>query len=265
MEWFKYFVIGLVQGLTEFLPVSSSGHIVLFGSFFDMDNLLLISVVAHLGTLFAVLFCYRKKLSALFKQFFCDVNSVFHRQKIEKNTNTSTYTNLILATIPTILIVLVFNKFFEDSFAVSSIVWGFMISAILLIFADFKSTGNKYLTKKSSLFMGVAQGLAVLPGISRSGTTLMSGLFMGVNKTDALDFSFLMSIPIIIASGVYEGIDLLHSAMQVNWLGIAIVLVSSFIFGILSIKLMLKVVNKNRLFYFSFYLIFLSLIMLVVL
>lgn len=265
MEWFKFFVIGLVQGLTEFLPVSSSGHIVLFGSFFDMDNLLLISVVAHLGTLFAVVFCYRKRLAELFKQFFCDVNCIFHRRKIEKNANTTTYLNLILATIPTIIIVLIFNKFFEESFAVSSIVWGFMISAILLIFADFKSAGNKYITKKSSLLMGVAQGLAVLPGISRSGTTLMAGLFWGVNKTDALDFSFLMSIPIIIASGVYEGIDLLNSAVQVNWLGIVIVLISSFIFGILSIKLVLKIVNKNRLFYFSFYLIFLSLLMLILL
>ncbi len=263
MEWFRYFVIGLVQGLTEFLPVSSSGHIVLFGSFFDMDNLLLISVVAHLGTLFAVLFCYRKTLSTLFKQFFSDVNNIFHRRKVEKNYNTTTYLNLIFATLPTVVIVLLFNKFFEDSFNISSIVWGFLVSAILLLVADLKPANNKYLNKKSSAIMGVAQGLAVLPGISRSGTTLVAGLFLGVDKQEALNFSFLMSIPIILASGIYEGIDLIKNPVATNFLGIAIVFVSSFIFGILSIKLMLKVVKNNRLYYFSFYLIFLSLILLI--
>ena len=239
----KYFLIGLVQGLTEFLPVSSSGHIVLFGSLFKLDNLLILSIVAHLGTLFAVIYCYRKRLFNLIRHPFNKTNL-----------------NLIIATIPTVLIVLIFNKFFENSFSTSSTIWGFLISAVLLFIADFKACGNKHFTKKSSFIMGVAQGLAVLPGISRSGTTLVTGLFLGVDKNEALDFSFLMSIPIIIASAVYEGIDLIKNPVTVNWVGMIIVFVASFVFGILSIKLMLKVVKKNRLFYFSFYLIFLSLL-----
>ena len=243
----KYFLIGLIQGLTEFLPVSSSGHIVLFGSFFNMDNLLFISVVAHVGTLFAVIFMYRKRIFELI------------RHPINK-----TNLNLILATIPTVIIVLLFKNFFENSFSLSFTVWGFLISAVLLFIADFKSNGKKYLTKKSAFAMGVAQGLAVLPGISRSGTTLVTGLFLGIEKNEALDFSFLMSIPIIIASAVYEGWEVFTTNIGINWLGVIIVLISSFIFGILSIKLMLKVVKKNRLFYFSFYLIFLSLALLVV-
>lgn len=243
----KYFLIGLVQGLTEFLPVSSSGHIVLFGSIFSLDNLLLLSIVAHLGTLFAVLFCYRKKLKAL-------ICRPFNKTNI----------NLLLATIPTIIIVLLFNSFFKSGFSVSAIVWGFLVSAVLLFVADFKADGKNYFNKRKSLLMGVAQGLAVLPGISRSGTTLVAGLMMGVEKNEALDFSFLMSIPIIIASAVYEGIDLIKNPVSVNWVGMIVVLISSFIFGVLSIKLMLKIVKKNRLFYFSFYLIFLSLLLLVV-
>jgi len=241
----NYIFIGFIQGITEFLPVSSSGHIVLFGSLFELENLLLLSVVAHIGTLFAVLFCYRGKLMELVKK------------PINK-----TNLHLLIATIPTVLIVVFFNDLIEKYFGMNFLIWGFLISAVLLAVADFKSTGKKSINKKNSLIMGVSQGLAILPGISRSGTTLCFGLLSGVEKKEALDFSFLMSIPIIFASAVYESFDIIHSQLSVNWLGIFVVMVTSFIFGILSIKIMLKLVNKNKLFYFSFYLIILSLIIL---
>ena len=241
----KYILIGFIQGITEFLPVSSSGHIVLFGSLFELDNLLLISVVAHIGTLFAVLFCYRKKIVELIKQ--------------PKNP---TNLNLIIATIPTVIMVLLFNSFIEDNFSTSSLVWGFLLSAILLLIADLKKEGNKKVTKKSALYMGLTQGFALLPGISRSGSTLTFGLLIGLDKKEALDFSFLMSIPIIFASAVYETFKLFSCQITVNWLGIFLVMVSSFLFGILSIKIMLKTVKKNKLYFFSIYLIVLSLVIL---
>ena len=241
----NYILIGFIQGITEFLPVSSSGHIVLFGSLFELDNLLLISVVAHIGTLFAVLFCYRKKIFDLIKH--------------PKN---KTNLNLIIATIPTIIIVLLFNTFLEDNFSTKTLVWGFLVSAILLIIADLKKENNKPFTKKTAFYMGLSQGLALLPGISRSGSTLVCGLLVGAEKHEVLDFSFLMSIPIILASAVYESFKLFTCQITVNWLGIFLVMLSSFIFGILSIKLMLKVVKKNKLYYFSIYLIVLSLIVL---
>jgi len=238
----KYIFIGFIQGITEFLPVSSSGHIVLFGTMFELDNLLLISIVAHIGTLFAVLYCYRKRIFDLIKH--------------PKN---KTNLNLIIATIPTIIIVILFNRFLEDNFSSKTLVWGFLVSAILLIIADLKKDGNKPVNKKSALYMGLSQGCALLPGISRSGSTLVCGLLVGVEKQEALDFSFLMSIPIILASAVYESFKLFHSQITINWLGIFLVMLSSFVFGILSIKLMLKVVKKNKLYYFSVYLIILSL------
>jgi len=241
----NFILIGIIQGLTEFLPVSSSGHIVLFGSLFELDNLILLSVVAHIGTLFAVIFCYRQKFKELIKKPFCETNI-----------------KLLIATIPTIIIVLLFNSFIEENFKKSTLVWGFLISAILLLVADLRKNSNKPITKKSALYMGISQGLAILPGFSRSGTTLAFGLLAGVDKQQALDFSFLMSVPIIIASAVYEGIKLFTAQITINWLGIFIVMVTSFIFGIISIKLMLKVVNKNKLYFFSLYLILLSLIVL---
>ncbi len=240
----KYFLIGIIQGLTEFLPISSSGHIVMFGSLFNLDNLLLVSVVAHIGTLFAVIFCYRKRLFELI------------RHPLNK-----TNLHLIIATIPTVILVLLFNKFIEENFGTNSLIWGYLVSAILLLIADFFSFGKQPITKKSALIMGISQGFALLPGVSRSGTTLVFGLLSGVDKKEALDFSFLMSIPIIIASAVYECFDLFTSQITVNWFGIIVVMLTSFVFGILSIKIMLKLVNKNRLIYFSLYLIALSLIL----
>lgn len=244
----KYFFIGFIQGITEFLPISSSGHIVLFGSFFSLDNLLLISVVAHIGTLFAVLFCYKKTLLDMIKKPFNKTNWL-----------------LLIATIPAVIIVLIFNKFIESNFSTHALIWGFLISAVALIIADMKKEGNKYITKKSALFMGISQGFALLPGISRSGSTLVCGLMCGVEKSKALDFSFLMSIPIIIASAVYESIKLFSCQITINWIGIFIVMVSSFIFGILSIKIMLKVIKHNKLYYFSIYLLILSLAILLIL
>lgn len=232
--------------MTEFLPISSSGHIVLFGSMFNLDNLLLISVVAHVGTLFAVLYCYRKQIFTLIRHPFNKTNL-----------------NLIIATVPTVILVLLFNAFFEDSFSTKTLVWGFLISAVLLFIADMKKESFKPVNKRSALYMGLSQGLALLPGISRSGATLVCGLLVGVEKNQALDFSFLMSIPIIIASAVYESIKLFSAQITINWLGIFIVMITSFIFGILSIKIMLKLVKKNKLYFFSIYLIVLSLIVLI--
>lgn len=241
----KYILIGFIQGITEFLPVSSSGHIVLFGSLFELDNLLLLSVVAHIGTLFAVIFCYRKQIVELIKKPFNPTNLC-----------------LIIATVPTVVMVLIFNNFLEANFSIHVLVWGFLLSALLLAVADFKKTNNKPINKRNALYMGIAQGLALLPGISRSGATLTCGLLVGVEKQKALDFSFLMSIPVIIASAVYESFKLFSYQLTINWLGIIIVMITSFIFGILSIKIMLKLVNKNKLIYFSFYLILLSLLIL---
>lgn len=241
----NYILIGIIQGITEFLPISSSGHVVLFGSLFELDNIMLISIVAHIGTLFAVLFCYRKKILNLVRHPFNKTN-----------------TNLIIATIPTVIIFLLFNNFFLDNFSTKTLVWGFLISAIALIIADFKKESIRPISKSTALYMGISQGLALLPGISRSGSTLVTGLISGANKEEVLDFSFLMSIPIILASAVYETTKLFSMQLTINWIGIFMVMITSFIFGILSIKAMLKVIKKNKLYYFSIYLIILSLLVL---
>ena len=237
----NYILIGLIQGFTEFLPVSSSGHVVLLGSFLKVDNLMLLSIVSHVGTLIALLVCYRKK--------------VFNIIRHPKNQTTL---NLTIATIPAIVLALLFNDFLEGSFTIKSLVWGFLISSLALIVADFKKTKFKPIKKLTAFYMGLAQSVALFPGISRSGSTLCSALIVGTDKQEALDFSFLMSIPIIVASALYEGIKLFMSGTSVNWLAVVIVLISSFIFGLISIKLMMKIVKSNKLYFFGVYLLILS-------
>lgn len=239
---FKYFIIGLIQGLTEFLPISSSGHILIFSKLFNIDcDIILLSVVAHLGSLLAVLICMREKLKPLIKKPF-----------------NSTNINLIISTMPAIIIVIIFKELVDKMYGMQFVLYGFLITGILLVLADMKSHKNKTITKKNAFFMGLMQGIAILPGISRSGSTLSIGMLSGLDKETACEYSFLMSIPIILGSGVWELIGLIGKAVEIEIIPLLVAFLSSFIFAILSIKLMLKIVKSNKLYYFSIYTIILS-------
>jgi len=241
---FKYFVIGIIQGLTEFLPVSSSGHILLFGKIFNVDcNIIFLSVVAHLGTLLSVFICMRKKIVHSIKNPFCKTNKM-----------------LVLATIPCVLMVLMFNNLVEKLYSIYFLIAGFLVTGILLLVADLIKTKNQQFSFKNSIFMGLMQAVAILPGISRSGSTLAVGLMTGANKSEVCDFSFLMSVPIIVASAVFETIEMLKTGAEIQVLPMLIVFVTSFVFGILSIKIMIKTLKSNKLSWFSVYLLVLAII-----
>lgn len=245
---FKYFIIGLIQGFTEFLPISSSGHIVLFGEIFNINcNIILLSVVAHIGTLLSVIICMRKKIFEIVKKPF-----------------SSTTLNLMIATIPAVIIVILFNEMIDKLYGLHFLIYGFLITGILLTVADLIKPKYNYISRKNSLIMGLMQGLAILPGISRSGSTMAVGMMSGVEKKEACEFSFLMSIPIILGSAVWECASLLKGNITFNFLPLFVAFITSFIFGILSIKLMLKIVKSNKLFIFSIYTVILSIIILII-
>lgn len=245
---FKYFIIGLIQGFTEFLPISSSGHIVLFGEIFNINcDIILLSVVAHLGTLLSVIICMRKKIFEIVKKPF-----------------SQTTMNLVIATIPAVIVVILFNDLIDKLYGLHFLIYGFLITGILLTVADLIKPKYDYVSRKSSLLMGLMQGLAILPGISRSGSTMAVGMMSGVEKKEACEFSFLMSIPIILGSAVWECAGLLKGNITFNFLPLFVAFVTSFIFGILSIKLMLKIVKSNKLYIFSIYTIILSIITLII-
>ena len=239
---FIYILIGIVQGLTEFLPVSSSGHILLLSEIFNVKlDIVFLSVVAHIGTLLSVIICMRKRIEYSIKHPFCKTNW-----------------QLLIATLPCVIGVLVFKTIVDKLYSIYFLVAGFLITGILLIVADILSQKNQPFSYKHAVSMGLMQAVAILPGISRSGSTMAVGMMSGANKEDACEFTFLMSIPIIIASAVFESVEMFTKGVNIQVLPAIIVFVTSFIFGILSIKLMLKVLKTNKLYVFSIYLLILS-------
>ncbi len=261
-------ILGIVQGVSEFLPISSSGHLVLFYNIFNItDNTILLSVILHVATLLAVVLCYYKQIFKLIKNPFCETNK-----------------KLLVATIPTVIIVILLKSLVEKTFSGDFIIIGFLITALVLLISQIKENKvnklknkyfvtqpNIYLSKnhnitnlnisyKQALLIGTAQGIAVFPGISRSGSTIATGIISGVSKQEVADFSFLLSIPIIIGGLLFELIDVVkgEASLNIGWLSLSVGFLFSFISGLVCIKLMLKFVKSKKLTWFSLYLVLLS-------
>ena len=252
MEILALFFLGLVQGLTEFLPVSSSGHLVLFSQIFGIEEELFVSIILHCATLLSILIVFWKDVWQM-------ISHPFSKQTML----------IVVATIPTCLICLVLMPIIKLSFSGMILPVCFLVSAILLMLSE-RSTKNKETTEisyKSAFWIGVAQGFAVFPGISRSGTTISAGLFAGNKKEEVAKFSFLMSIPIIILSLIMEIVEIAIGgvSIDVSVAGISLAFVTAFLVGIVAIKTMLKITKSAKLRYFSYYLILISIISLFVL
>lgn len=257
MNILVFVILGLIQGLTEFLPVSSSGHLLLFYNIFGIEiNTLLLSIILHIATLFAVLIYYRKDIIMLIKKPLCKTNR-----------------KIILTTICTCIVVLLIKPLIDFTYNGEYLFIFFIITAILLFVSDYYAEKNSIISRqinnyiieditnlnisyKQSIIIGISQGIACIPGISRSGTTIATARIMGVDNSSTT-FSFLISIPIIIASlilEIFEGGDFSINNISGLILGFLI----AFIVGLLAISLMVKLVKKCKLIYFSYYLIALA-------
>lgn len=201
-------VLALIQGFTEFLPISSSAHLILCPWFFNWpDQGLLFDIVVHVGTLTAVIFYFRATLFKILR------DASFFLVTGEQTKYTGLFINLIVATIPVgiagIIIKLFFASYLRSEFiiAIATIFFG-----LLLWLADrysYQVTEHKQINLRNSVIIGLSQALALIPGASRSGVTLTAGLFCGYDRERAAEFSFLLSIPVIILAGLLESIELL--------------------------------------------------------
>ncbi len=247
MAWYTAVFLGLVQGLAEFLPISSSGHLLLFETWFGIsDGGLLLTILLHLATLFAVVVVYRQKLWQLLRH-------PWNRETL----------CLGIATVVTCAVVLIFHDLIESLFTVAALPYAFMICGLYLLLP---TVLKKYLTKTAdkekrpwwqAAVVGLAQGVAVVPGLSRSGLTITTGRLVGMTTQSATDFSFLMSIPIILGSLVYE----ILRGGNVQSLGagnIVLAFVAAFVAGVVAIKCMLSLVRKIDLRWFAIYLLILG-------
>ena len=250
--------LGLVQGLAEFLPVSSSGHLILVQHIFEIPgNMMFFNIVLHIATLVAVLIVFRKRVWQL-------VRNPLSRENLKLNLC------LLLATAITVGFVLLFNDFIERTFVARVLPITFMITAIVLFATSF--VGNKkgegvqgggQVGYPSAVVVGLAQGLAVIPGFSRSGFTISAGLIAGMKREKAAEFAFLMSIPIIIAALVYEVVS--HDLPStIEWLPMSVAFVVALLSGVFAIKFMLDVIKRVKLYWFSLYLIVIAIVAIIV-
>ena len=235
--------LGILQGITEFLPVSSSGHLLLFQRIFGHEEYkLTFSIVVHVGTLIPILIIYRERIASIVKNPF---------QKI-------TYL-IILATLPLVIVTLMFGDFVDMMFQGNFLVAGFVLTGIILLASDNisrKKTREKEVGTKNALIIGLVQCLALMPGVSRSGSTIAGGLFCGIDRKEAANFSFLLAIPAILGGLVLEISEVITGSSALDnifTLPMAIGFFSSMIAGFFAIKIMLRLVVRSKLKIFAYY------------
>jgi undecaprenyl-diphosphatase len=249
MDLLDAIILGIIQGLTEFLPVSSSGHLEIGKALLGKDSLpeegLLFTVVVHFATALSTLVVFRKDLMEIFNDLF----------KFQWNESTKFSLKIIVSMIPAVIVGLLFEKELEQLFDGNILFVGCMliITALLLFFADRAKNTLKPVYFKNAFFIGIAQAIAMLPGISRSGATISTSVILGVDKSKAARFSFLMVVPLIfgkIAKDILGG-DLTYSSDSFGYLSAGFL--AAFIAGLLACTWMIKLVRNSKLKYFSIY------------
>lgn len=274
--------LGILQGIAEFLPISSSGHLAIAQHLFNLKEMpLLFDVMLHLATLLAVIIYFRKKIAKLMQAFF----RLFFNRKAGKSDNADSFSDsensdgltgndrlsrktivaIIIATFITGVIGIATSKFIPEM-PVKVICAGFILTALLLIISDLlqkkrsseNCAGNGDCTGisvKQAAVIGLMQGVGTLPGVSRSGSTITGALLSGVKRSDAGEFSFIVSIPAIFAAFLLEAKDLGEVASSIGFVPLLCGCVAAFVSGFAALAWLMKLIKKGRLVWFSAYLI----------
>ena len=268
MEWFEAILLGLIQGLTEFLPVSSSGHLeigkVLLGV--ETTDDLLFTTMVHAATVLSTIVVFRKQIWDLLKGFLCGLKSV----KVENgallcNDQTDYLLKMVVSMIPVFVVGVFFKDYVESLFGSIDVVGiALVVTALLLFFSDYASKlGGKLQQKENAyrngisywqaLVVGLGQAFAVVPGLSRSGTTISTGLICGVKREVMAQFSFLMVLVPILGETFLEIVGGDFAASSVGVLSLVLGFASAFLSGLFACKVMIALVKKARLSWFALY------------
>ena len=249
MDCLDSFILGIIQGLTEFLPVSSSGHLeigkALLGNKSMPKDSMIFTVVLHFATALSTIVVFRKDIFEIFSDLL----------KFDWNQNTKFIIKILFSMIPAILIGLIFEVQLERLFSGEIILVGIMliITSLLLVLADRAKETNKNVQYKTSIIIGISQAIAILPGISRSGATISTAVLLGIDKTKAARFSFLMVIPLIFGKIIKDIIsgELIYESSELS--NIFVGFLSAFISGVFACNWMIKLVKNSQLKYFAIY------------
>lgn len=244
MSYLDAVILGIIQGLTEFLPVSSSGHLVLAEALLGVKQPgVSFEILLHLGTLLAVLIYFRERIGRMILSLF---NS-------ELKTERRWILYIIIGTIPAGLVGYTLDDFFEQAFSKPILAAAMLIvTGLILLSTKLVRKREKTLTPVSSILIGIGQAMAIMPGISRSGTTISAGLLLGIKPAEAAEFSFLLSIPAIGGAVVLKSNELLH--LQTALIGHYVVgLVAAFGLSLAAVYTVLETIKRGKFVYFAYY------------
>lgn len=252
MDWLQALILGIIQGLTEYLPVSSSGHLAIGQAFFGMDNgeeNLMFTVAVHVATVLSTLVVLWREIEWLFKGVV----------KCEMNAETKYLLNIVVSMIPVGIVGLFFKDQVEEAFGSGLLLVGFclLITASLLIFSYYSRPRKKeHISWKDALIIGIAQAVAVLPGVSRSGSTIATGIMLGNKKEQLAQFSFLMVIPPILGEALLDVLKAMKGEAvmgSIEVLPLIVGFLAAFLSGCLACKMMINLVKRGKLIYFGVY------------
>ncbi|MCC8143392.1 MAG: undecaprenyl-diphosphate phosphatase [Tannerellaceae bacterium] len=257
MSWLEALILGIVQGLTEFLPVSSSGHLTIESEIFGMsgEENLTFAIAVHAATVLSTIVVLRKEVGVLFRGLF----------SFKWNEETKMVCKILLSMIPVGIVGIFFKKQVEAIFGSGLLLVGCMliITAILLAFAYYaKPRMKKEISFKDAFIIGISQACAIFPGLSRSGTTITTGILLGNQKEQVAKFSFLMAIIPILGEAFLDLIkgDFSADASGISAVSLIVGFLAAFIFGCIACKWMINLVAKGKLIYFSYYCVIVGLI-----
>ncbi|MCE2616755.1 MAG: undecaprenyl-diphosphate phosphatase [Phocaeicola sp.] len=252
MDWLQALVLGIIQGLTEYLPVSSSGHLAIGAALFGVDgeDNLTFTIAVHIATVLSTLVILWKEIVWIFNGLF----------KFRWNDETKYVVNIIISMIPIGIVGLFFKDKVEEIFGSGLFIVGLMLilTAILLAFSYYaKPRVKEHITKKDAFIIGLAQACAVMPGLSRSGSTIATGLMLGDKKEKLAQFSFLMVIPPILGEALLDGMKIVKGSAEgstdISLTALIVGFLAAFIFGCMACKWMINIVKKGKLIYFAIY------------
>ena len=253
MDWLEALILGLIQGLTEYLPVSSSGHLAIGAKLFGLsgEENLAFTVAVHVATVLSTLVILWKEIVWLFKGFF----------KFKWNDEMKYIVNILISMIPVAIVGFLFKDTVEEIFGSGLLVVGIclLVTAALLAFAYFaKPRQKEKISMLDAFVIGIAQAVAVLPGLSRSGSTIATGLLLGNKKEKLAQFSFLMVIPPILGEALLDALKMLKGSADattssIDILPLAVGFITAFVVGCLACKWMINIVKKGKLIWFAVY------------
>lgn len=251
MNWFEALVLGLIQGLTEYLPVSSSGHLAIGSHLFGVDGAdnLAFTIAVHVATVLSTLVVLWKEIDWIFRGLF----------KCELNAETKYVLNIVVSMIPIGIVGVFFKDAVEEIFGSGLLIVGCMLvlTAVLLTFSYYaKPRQKEHISLRDAFIIGVSQACAVLPGLSRSGTTIATGLLLGNKKANMAQFSFLMVIPPILGEALLDAMKMAKGDDvfgDIGTLPLVVGFIAAFVSGCAACKWMINIVKKGKLIYFAIY------------